>query len=247
MSDVEDLYRPTEEHEAFRAAVREVCDAKVAPNAAEADELAEFPKASYEALVAADFHAPHVPEEYDGVGADALATVIVIEEVARACASTSLIPAVNKLSSMPWLLAGSADLKRRYLPPIAHGDAMASYCLSEPEAGSDAVSMRTRAVRDGDYFVLNGVKRWITNAGVSDYYTVFAVTGPGQRSGGNSAFVVEKTDEGVSFGAKERKLGIKGSPTREVYLDDVRIPPIGSSATRAPASRPRCARWTTPG
>ena len=98
MSDAADLYRPTEEHEAFRAAVREVCDAKVAPRAAEADELAEFPKASYEALVAADFHAPHIPEAYDGVGADALATVIVIEEVARACASTSLIPAVNKLA-----------------------------------------------------------------------------------------------------------------------------------------------------
>ena len=112
MSDFDDLYRPTEEHEAFRAAVREVCDAKVAPNAAEADELAEFPKASYEALVAADFHAPHVPEAYDGVGADALATVIVIEEVARACASTSLIPAVNKLASLPWLLAGSERSSR---------------------------------------------------------------------------------------------------------------------------------------
>ena len=113
MSDFAGLYRPTEEHEAFRAAVREVCDAKVAPNAAETDELAEFPKASYEALVAADFHAPHIPEEYGGVGADALATVIVIEEIARACASTSLIPAVNKLSSLPWLLVGGgaeADL-----------------------------------------------------------------------------------------------------------------------------------------
>ena len=165
MSDGADLYRPTEEHEAFRAAVREVCDAKVAPHAAETDELAEFPKASYEALVAADFHAPHIPEAYDGVGADALATVIVIEEVARACASTSLIPAVNKLASLPWLLAGSDELKQTFLPPIARGEAMASYCLSEPEAGSDAVGMKTRAVRDGDTYVLNGVKRWITNAG----------------------------------------------------------------------------------
>src|SRR5215210_6695732 len=169
MADADDLYRPTEEHEAFRAAVREVCDAKVAPRAAETDELAEFPKASYEALVAADFHAPHVPEAYDGVGADALATAIVIEEVARACASTSLIPAVNKLATMPWLLAGSEELKQTYLPPIARGEAMASYCLSEPEAGSDAVSMKTRAVRDADDYVLNGVKRWITNAGVSQY------------------------------------------------------------------------------
>src|ERR687895_2769347 len=121
MAQAEDLYRPTEEHEAFRAAVREVCDAKVAPRAAETDELAEFPKASYEALVAADFHAPHIPEAYDGVGADALATAIVIEEVARACASSSLIPAVNKLGTLPLILAGSAELKRRYLPPVAGG------------------------------------------------------------------------------------------------------------------------------
>ncbi len=224
MSDFAGMYRPNEEHEAFRAAVREVCDAKVAPHAAEVDELGEFPKASFEALRAADFHAPHVPEAYDGVGADALATVIVIEEVARACASSSLIPAVNKLASLPWLLAGSDELKQRYLPPLARGDAMASYCLSEPDAGSDAISMGTRAVREGDGWVLNGVKRWITNAGVSDFYTVFAVTDPEARSKGISAFVVEKADEGVSFGAPERKLGIKGSPTREVYLDQVHIP-----------------------
>jgi alkylation response protein AidB-like acyl-CoA dehydrogenase len=224
VSEFRDLYRPSEEHEAFRAAVRELCAEKVAPNAAEADELAEFPKASFEALKAADFHAPHIPEAYDGVGADALATAIVIEEVARACASTSLIPAVNKLATLPWLLAGSERLKQAYLPSVAHGDAMASYCLSEPEAGSDAASMKTRAVRDGDHFVLSGVKRWITNAGVSDLYTVFAVTDPDARSKGISAFVVEKSDEGVSFGAPEKKLGIKGSPTCEVYLDSVRIP-----------------------
>jgi alkylation response protein AidB-like acyl-CoA dehydrogenase len=224
VSDFREIYRPTEEHEAFRAAVREVCTEKVAPHAAEVDELAEFPKASYEAIKAADFHAPHIPEQYNGVGADALATVIVIEEIARACASTSLIPAVNKLATVPWLLAASEEIKQRYLPPIARGEAMASYCLSEPEAGSDAVAMKTRAVRDGDHYLLNGVKRWITNAGVSDYYTVFAVTDPDARSKGISAFLVEKADEGVSFGAPEKKLGIKGSPTCEVYLDDVRIP-----------------------
>jgi alkylation response protein AidB-like acyl-CoA dehydrogenase len=224
VSEFRDLYRPTEEHEAFRAAVRELCEEKVAPNAAEADELAEFPKASFEALKAADFHAPHIPEAYEGVGADALATVIVIEEIARVCASTSLIPAVNKLATLPWLLAGSDHLKEAYLPPVARGEVMASYCLSEPEAGSDAISMKTRAVRDGDHFVLNGVKRWITNAGVSDLYTVFAVTDPDARSKGISAFLVEKRDGGVSFGAPEKKLGIKGSPTCEVYLDSVRIP-----------------------
>ncbi len=224
MTDFTEIYTPTEEHEAFRAAVREVCDAKVAPFAAEADETATFPQTAYDALRASDFHAPHVPEAYDGVGADALATAIVIEEVARACASSSLIPAVNKLGTMPILLAGSDELKQTYLPPVASGAAMFSYCLSEPEAGSDAASMTTRAVADGDHYVLSGVKRWITNAGVSEYYTVFAVTDPDARSRGISAFVIEKSDQGVSFGAPERKLGIKGSPTCEVYLDQVRVP-----------------------
>ncbi|MET9298132.1 MULTISPECIES: acyl-CoA dehydrogenase family protein [Micromonospora] len=229
-----DVYRLPEEHEAIREAVREVCAAKVAPHAAEADETGEFPKASYEALRAADFHAPHIPVEYGGAGADALATAIVIEEVARACASSSLIPAVNKLGTMPLLLAGSEELKRKYLTPVAAGEGMFSYCLSEPEAGSDAASMTTKAVRDGDHWVLNGVKRWITNAGVSEYYTVFAVTDPTARSRGISAFVVEKSDPGVSFGAPEKKLGIKGSPTREVYFDNVRIPAdrmIGAEGT----------------
>jgi alkylation response protein AidB-like acyl-CoA dehydrogenase len=219
-----DVYQLPEDHETIRAAVREVCDARVAPHAAEADESGEFPKASYDALRSSDFHAPHIPVEYGGAGADALATAIVIEEVARACASSSLIPAVNKLGTMPLILAGSAALKERYLTPVAAGEAMFSYCLSEPEAGSDAASMSTKAVRDGDHWVLNGVKRWITNAGVSEYYTVFAVTDPAARSRGISAFVVEKSDEGVSFGAPEKKLGIKGSPTREVYFDNVRIP-----------------------
>src|SRR5215468_1768359 len=218
------LFAISEEHRAIREAVRDLCAAKVAPYAAEVDEQARYPEEAAEALQAADFHAPHVPEEYGGAGADALATVIVIEEVARACASTSLIPAVNKLGSLPLLLAASDEVKQRYLPPVAAGDAMFSYCLSEPEAGSDAASMKTRAVADGDGYVVNGVKRWITNAGVSDFYTVFAVTDADARSKGISAFVVEKSDEGVSFGAPEKKLGIKGSPTREVYLDNVRIP-----------------------
>ncbi len=219
-----DVYQLPEEHEAIREAVRAVCDGKVAPNAAAADENSEFPLASYDALRASDFHAPHIPAEYGGAGADALVTAIVIEEVARACVSSSLIPAVNKLGTLPLLLAGSDEIKQLYLPPVARGEAMFSYCLSEPEAGSDAASMKTRAVLDGDTYVLNGVKRWITNAGVSDYYTVFAVTDPTARSKGISAFVVEKSDAGVSFGAPEKKLGIKGSPTREVYLDNVRIP-----------------------
>lgn len=225
MSDFSEMYRPNEEHEAFRAAVREVCEDKVAPNAARADELGEFPQASYDALRASDLHAPHIPETYGGVGADALAVCIVIEEVARACASSSLIPAVNKLGTLPLLLAASEELRAEVLPPVASGDAMFSYCLSEPEAGSDAAAMTTRAVAEGDTYRLNGTKRWISNAGVSKYYTVFAVTDPdGGARHGISAFVVSSDDEGVSFGAPEKKLGIKGSPTREVYLDDVVVP-----------------------
>ncbi len=229
------LYALSEEHQAIREAVRAVCDAKVAPAAAQVDEAGEFPQAAYDALAAADFAAPHVAEEYGGAGADALATCIVIEEVARACASSSLIPAVNKLGSMPLVLAGSEELKKKYLTRLAANEGMFSYCLSEPEAGSDAAAMKTRAVRDGDDWVISGTKRWITNAGVSEFYTVFAVTDPEARKGaGISAFVVEKSDEGVSFGAPEKKLGIKGSPTREVYLDNVRVPAdrmIGAEGT----------------
>src|SRR5690242_2507659 len=208
----------------LREAVRSLAEAKIAPFAAEVDEQGRFPQEALDALRGNDLHAVHVPEVYGGAGADALATVIVIEEVARVCGSSSLIPAVNKLGSLPVQLSGSEELKAKYLGALARGEGMFSYCLSEPEAGSDAVSMRTRAVRDGDSFVLNGTKRWITNAGVSEFYTVMAVTDPDAGARGISAFVVEKADEGVSFGAPEKKMGIKGSPTREVYFDNVRIP-----------------------
>ncbi len=228
------LFALSEEHQAIREAVRAVADAKIAPFAAAVDEEARYPQEAAKALLASDFHAPHVPEEYGGAGADALATVIVIEEVARACVSSSLIPAVNKLGSLPVQISGSEELKKKYLTKLAAGEGGFSYCLSEPDAGSDAISMKTRAVRDGDMWVLNGVKRWITNAGESEYYTVMAVTDPEARSKGISAFVVEKSDEGVTFGAPEKKLGIKGSPTREVYFDNVRIPAdrmIGAEGT----------------
>ena len=220
-----DLFRTSEEHEEIRAAIREIADEQIAPHAAEVDRNSEFPKAAFDALRAADFHAPHIAEEYGGVGADALATCIVIEEVARACASSSLIPAVNKLGTMPLILAASEEVKQKYLPPVARGEAMFSYGLSEREAGSDTASMKCRATPDGDDWVLHGQKSWITNAGESQYYTVLAVTDPGGRRGANvSAFVVEKGDEGFSFGEKEHKLGIKGSPTRELLFENCRIP-----------------------
>ncbi|MBA2574215.1 MAG: acyl-CoA dehydrogenase family protein [Nocardioidaceae bacterium] len=233
------MFALSDEHQAIREAVRAVCDAKVAPHAASVDESGAFPDEAYAALRRADFHAPHIPEAYGGAGADALATCLVIEEVARACASSSLIPAVNKLATLPLLLSGSDEIKAAYLPSVARGEAMFSYCLSEPEAGSDAAALRTRAVRDGDDYVLNGVKRWITNAGISKFYTVFAVTDVDKGGEGVSAFVVEKDDEGVSFGAPERKLGIKGSPTREVFLDHVRLPAdrlIGAEGTGFPTA-----------
>ena len=220
-----DLYQLSEEHEAVREAVRAIAEDKIAPYAAEVDEQSRYPQEAHDALVASDFFAPHVPEEYDGVGADALATCIVIEELARVCASSSLIPAVNKLGSMPVILAGSAEVKAEYLPPLARGEAGFSYGLSEREAGSDTAAMKTRARPDGDDWVITGQKSWITNAGVSEYYTVLAVTDPDGRRGANvSAFVVEKSDPGFTFGEKERKLGIKGSPTRELHFESCRIP-----------------------
>ncbi|HEY3735442.1 MAG TPA: acyl-CoA dehydrogenase family protein [Streptosporangiaceae bacterium] len=223
-----------DEHVALRESVRALADDKIAPRAAEVDQTAEFPWDVYEVLAQADLQAVHIPEAYGGAGADAIATVIVIEEVARACASSSLIPAVNKLGTVPLLLSASEDLKQRYLPQVARGEGMFSYALSEPEAGSDAASMKTRAARDGDTYVLNGTKRWITNAGVAKFYTVMAVTDPSAGAGGISAFVVEKEDPGFSFGAPEHKLGIKGSPTRELYFDNCVIPAdriIGAEGT----------------
>ncbi|QIK76185.1 acyl-CoA dehydrogenase family protein [Nocardioides piscis] len=220
-----DLFRLSEDHEALREAVRRVAEHKIAPHAAEVDDQARYPQEAHEALVASDFFAAHVPEAYDGVGADALATCLIIEEVARVCGSSSLIPAVNKLGSLPLILGASEELKVKYLTPLARGEAGFSYGLSERDAGSDTAAMRTRAVLHGDEWVLNGQKSWITNAGVSEFYTVLAVTDPdGPRGGNVSAFVVEKSDVGFSFGEKERKLGIKGSPTRELLFDNVRLP-----------------------
>jgi alkylation response protein AidB-like acyl-CoA dehydrogenase len=160
------VFALAEEQEALREAVRALADDKIAPRAAEVDRTSEFPWDVYEALVKSDLHAIHIPVAYGGAGADAISVAIVIEEVARACASSSLIPAVNKLGTVPLLLAASEEVKARYLTPVARGDAMFSYALSEPEAGSDAAAMRTRAVRSAAGYVLNGVKRWITNAGV---------------------------------------------------------------------------------
>jgi alkylation response protein AidB-like acyl-CoA dehydrogenase len=220
------LYQLAEEHEELRAAVRALAEKEIAPYAAEVDENERYPIEAYHALVKSGFNAVHIGEQYDGQGADAVGACIVIEEVARVDASASLIPAVNKLGTQPIILSASEDLKKQVLPSIAAGAASASYALSEREAGSDTASMRTRARLDGDHWVLNGTKAWITNAGESSWYTVMAVTDPAaeKKANGISAFVVHKDDPGFSVGPKERKLGIKGSPTREIYFENCTIP-----------------------
>jgi alkylation response protein AidB-like acyl-CoA dehydrogenase len=217
------IYQLGVEHEALREAVRGLAEKEIAPHAAEVDEQERFPHEALTALVRSGFHAVHIPQAYGGEGADSVATCVVIEEVARVCASSSLIPAVNKLGTMGLLLTGSEELRKQVLPSVATGS-MVSYALSEREAGSDAAGMRTRARLDGDHWVLNGTKCWITNAGESTWYTVMAVTDPDRGASGISAFVVHQDDPGFSVGSKERKLGIRGSPTREIYFEDCTIP-----------------------
>jgi hypothetical protein len=218
------MYTLGEEHDLLRQTARELAEAKIAPFAAAVDAESRFPQEALDALTGASLHAVHIPEAYGGEGADALAAAIVIEEVARVCASSSLIPGVNKLGTIGLILSGSDELKRQVLPTLASGEAMASYALSEREAGSDPASMRTRARADGDDWVLNGSKCWITNGGKSTWYTVMAVTDPDERAKSISAFIVHEDDAGFTVGAKERKLGIKGSPTTELYFQDCRIP-----------------------
>ncbi len=219
-----DAYRLSDEHEALRDAVRTLAEKEIAPYAAEVDEQGRYPVEAQDALTKAGFHAVTIPERFGGEGADELAGCIVIEEVARVCASSSLIPGVNGLGLTPILLSASDELMEQVFPSIASGEAMISYALSEREAGSDAAAMKTRARRVGDDWVLNGTKCWITNAGVSTWYTVMAVTDPEKRANGISAFVVHKDDPGFEVGPKERKLGINGSPTREIYFQECTIP-----------------------
>ena len=211
-----------EEYESLRESVRALSTKKIAPFAKAVDEESRFPQEAYEALQAADLAAAHIDLKYGGQGADALATVIIIEEVARVCGSSSLIPAVNKLGSLPIIIAGSEELKVKYLSQLASGKGF-SYCLSESEAGSDAAAMKTKAVKDGKSWIISGSKKWISNAGFSDFYTVLAQTDSTLGAKGITAFVIEKSDAGVSFGAHEKKMGFRGSPTREVYFDNVKI------------------------
>ena len=219
---MENLFGLPSEYKDLRASVRSLAEKEIAPHAQAVDEDHRFPQEAKVALIKNGLYAAHVPTEYGGDGADALATVLIIEEVARVCGSSSLIPAVNKLGSMPLILGGNDEQKKRWLPRMVKGEGF-SYCLSESEAGSDASAMRTKVERSGDGWVLNGSKKWITNAGESDLYSVVAQSDPSLGTKGITAFIVEKSDPGVSFGAPEKKMGMRGSPTREVYFDNVQL------------------------
>jgi alkylation response protein AidB-like acyl-CoA dehydrogenase len=219
---MENVFDLPSEYKELRTSVRALAEKEIAPHAQAVDEEHRFPVEAKNALTKNGLFAAHVPAEYGGDGADALATVLIIEEVARVCGSSSLIPAVNKLGSVPLLLGGNEDQKKRWLPQLVKGAGF-SYCLSESEAGSDAAALRTKVERSGDGWVLNGSKKWITNAGESDFYSVIAQGDPSLGTKGITAFIVEKSDPGVSFGAPEKKMGMRGSPTREVYFDNVQL------------------------
>ena len=214
----------TEEQEAFRASVRQLVEDKLAPRAAEIDEADEYPWDIDELLVRSGFAGVSYPEEHGGAGGGAIELCLLVEEISRWSAGTSLIPAVNKLGAIPVLLAGNDDQKRLVCEGITTGEHRMSYCLTEPGSGSDAGAMKSKAVRAGDGWVLNGTKRFITGAGASDLYTYFAVTDPdGAKNKNITCFLLSSDMNGFELGKKEDKMGIRGSPTREVILNDVRV------------------------
>jgi alkylation response protein AidB-like acyl-CoA dehydrogenase len=219
-------YRLTEEQELLRDAVRVIADERVAPRAAEIDKTAEFPQDMRELLATQDILALPFPAEYGGLGGELLSVCLAIEQLSRACATTGLIVAVQELSSLPLLLAGTDEQKARWFPKLASGEHLIAFALTEAEAGSDAAAIRTRAVRDGDDYVITGSKRFISHGSVADLITVFAATDPEatrphQRL---SCFIVEVPTPGFSVARLEHKMGIRGSPTAELAFDGVRVP-----------------------
>jgi alkylation response protein AidB-like acyl-CoA dehydrogenase len=218
-------YALTDDQLELRDTIHQIVAERVAPRAAEIDAKAEYPWDVRKLFAEHDLLGLPFPEEYGGTGTGTLMLNVAIEEVARACASSALILMIQELGTLPIQLFGSEELKQRFLPRCASGEWTPAFALSEPEAGSDPGGMITRAVRDGDEWVVNGTKNWITNLGVADFYVVFAKTDPhAARSRGISAFVVEADRPGFSVGKLEHKLGIKGSPTGQPIFEDVRIP-----------------------
>jgi alkylation response protein AidB-like acyl-CoA dehydrogenase len=229
MPDVVDssaqTYRLTEEQVLLRDTIHALADEKIAPRAAEIDRSGEFPEDIRQLLAAQEILALPFPAKYGGVGTDLLTQCLAVEQIARACTTSSLILTVQGLGSLPILLGGSEEQKARLLPDLASGKKLAAFALTEPEAGSDAAAARTRAVRDGDAYVIDGGKRFITNGSVASLITVFAVTDPeAPRHQRLSCFAVEVPTPGFSVARLEHKLGIRGSPTAELSFDGVRVP-----------------------
>ena len=218
------VYQLSEELIMLRDIVRRLAAEKIAPRAQEIDATGEFPWDIKELLAKQELLGLTIPTEYGGSGAGEIALCVVVEEIAKVCASSSLIVAVQTLGALPIVLAGSVGQKRRYLPKLASGEHLAAFALTEPSGGSDAASMNTRAERLGDEYVLNGGKIFITNGGVANIYSVFAATDQGRRSRGISAYVVEKDRPGFRIGKVEDKMGIRGSKTTELIFDDCRVP-----------------------
>jgi alkylation response protein AidB-like acyl-CoA dehydrogenase len=225
MSAVADLYTIPQEYLDFRDTIRQIARERIAPRAAEIDERAEYPHDLRKLLSEQDILGLPFGTEYGGTGTGTLMLNMAIEEIAKACASTALILMVQELGTLPIKLFGSENLKERFLPPCASGECSPAFALSEPDAGSDPGGMLTRAVRDGEEWLINGTKNWITNLGIADFYVVFAVTDPDAgHSHGITAFVVEAERPGFSVGKLEHKLGIRGSPTGQPIFDNVRVP-----------------------
>jgi acyl-CoA dehydrogenase len=217
-----DVYAIPQEHLDFCATVRQIAREKIAPRAAEIDEKAEYPWDVRRELAEHDVLALPFPVEYGGTGTGTLMLNMAVEELAKVDASSALILMVQDLGTLPIQLFGSEELKERFLPGCASGERSPAFALSEPEAGSDPAGMKTTAVRDGDDWVINGTKNWITNLGVADFYICFAVSDPANRR--ITAFVVESDRPGFSVGKLEHKLGIRGSPTGQPIFDEVRVP-----------------------
>ncbi|HEX6761708.1 MAG TPA: acyl-CoA dehydrogenase family protein [Gaiellaceae bacterium] len=214
----------TDEQREIRGLVRALARERIAPRAAEIDKSAEFPWDVVELYRVNDLFGVMHDAEYGGIGASALMTLVVIEELSKVCATSGLIVAVQELGSLGIKLAGTEEQKRRFLPRLASGEWLAAYALTEPGSGSDSAAMRTTARRDGDEYVLDGGKRFITNAGVASLYVVFAKTDPDAGHAGISAFAVEADAPGFTVGRIEPKMGIKGSTTGEIFFDGCRVP-----------------------
>ena len=235
----------TDEQREIRELVRTLARERIAPRAAEIDKSAEFPWDVVELFRENDLFGIMYDEEYGGIGASALMTLVTIEELSKVCATSGLIIAVQELGSLGIKLAGTDEQKQRFLPRLASGEWLAAYALTEPGSGSDSAAMRTTARRDGDEYVLDGGKRFITNAGVASLYVVFAKTDREAGHGGISAFVVEADAPGFEVGRIEPKMGIKGSTTGELFFNDVPCArPPTCSATRARGFASRCASST---